>query len=78
MGLEVDIDFKQMDDDLAKLGIKTTVTLAEMDAKTQKEVATLIGMYNREAAKTTRDQDMMNGFITLIGTAIAAYGVYAA
>jgi len=73
MGLEVDIDFKQMDDDLARLGIATTVTLAEMDAKTQKEVATLIGMYNREAAKTTRDNKVMDGIITLIGTALGGY-----
>ena len=73
MDLEVDIDFKQMDDDLARLGIKTTVTLAEMDAKTQKEVATLIGMYNREAAKTKRDNDMLDGLITLLGTALGGY-----
>ena len=77
-GLETEIDIETMKSDLTIMGFDLSRDLAEMDNATRIEVARLTGLYNTEAAKTNRDQAKMDGYITLIGTAIAAYGVYAA
>ena len=77
-GLETSIDIETMKADLTIMGFDLSRDLAEMDNETQIEVARLTGLYKTEAAKTNRDQAKMDGYITMIGTAITAYGVYAA
>ena len=77
-GLEVEVDTVQLQADLQKMGFNLTRDLAEMDAATAREVARLTGEYNSAIAQTNRDSNKENAIIGAIGTAITAYGVYAA
>jgi hypothetical protein len=78
MGLEVEIDTVELQADLTKMGFELTRDLAELDAATQIEVARLVGEYRTAIARADRDTQKEAAIIGMIGTAIAAYGVYAA
>jgi hypothetical protein len=78
MGLEVEIDLEEMKSDLTKMGFELSRDLAELDSATQKEVARLVGDYKAAIASADRDTQREAAIIGMIGTAITAYGAYAA
>jgi len=76
MGLEVEIDVEEMKTDLTKMGFELTRDLAELDSKTQIEVARLVGEYKAAINRSNRDTQREASILTAIGTAIAAYAAF--
>ena len=73
-GLEVEVDTTQMQNELTEMGFELTRDLAELDAQTQRYVAEL----TRDWRNAQGDAQKQAAIIGMIGTAIAAYGAYAA
>jgi len=76
--LEVTIDLAEVQATLTKMGFTLQKDLAELDAETQRYIHELGAAWNRENNKQKRDDTILASLISLAGTTLGSYAVWAA